>query len=144
LSLPFNPYSSVAPIDTLIFYVGPGRDGDGALFVWDDGSSGAAPFSTEMVPDVENMQVLYGVAPTTANQVTVYETADTVAAAGQFNQVISVKVALLLASPPLAGAIPVPTTAPTFNLLGATITAPKDNRLRKVFDVTIAARNATH
>jgi type IV pilus assembly protein PilW len=139
---------SVAPIDTLIYYISPGRDGDGALFVWDDGNSGTTPFSTELVPDVENMQVLYGIAPGTPNQVTAYETADAVAAAAlsnqEFNQVISVKVALLLASPPQTSAIAIPTAAPTFNLLGTTVTVPMDNRLRKVFDVTIDVRNASH
>jgi type IV pilus assembly protein PilW len=143
-----GPNSSVALIDTLIYYIGPGRDGDGALFLWDDGSSPTAPFSTELVPDVENMQVLYGVAPTNPTQVTAYETANTVAAAvlnnQEFNQVISVKVALLLASPPGAGAIPTPAVAPTFTLLNVAVTPPLDNRLRKVFDVTIAARNASH
>lgn len=133
--------SEVAPVDTLIYYIGPGRDGDGALYVWDDGSDPATPFSVELVPDVESMQVLYGIAPNTPNSATAYETADVVAGAKAFNQVVGVKVALLLASPPQVGAVPVPTAAPTFSLLGATITAPIDNRLRKVFDVTIAARN---
>lgn len=133
-------YAAVAPIDTLIYYIGQGNDNDGALFVWDDGTQ----TSTELVPDVEGMQVLYGVAPTQANQVTTYVTADRVVpTVANFNQVISVKVALLLASPPLVSAVAVPATAPTFSLLGTTITAPKDSRLRKVVDVTIAARNAT-
>jgi type IV pilus assembly protein PilW len=148
LTIGFASGTSVAPIDTLIYYVGPGRDGDGALFVWDDGSNGTTPFSTELVPDVENMQVLYGTAPSAANQVTAYQTADAVAAAAgsnqEFNQVISVKVALLLASPPLTGAMAIPTAQPTFHLLGTTVTAPIDNRLRKVFDVTIDVRNASH
>ena len=53
----------------------------------------------ELVPDIENMQVLYGVAPTTPNQVTQYLTANNVV---DFNQVVSVKVALLVAGPPAA------------------------------------------
>ena len=133
----FDPNVSVTPVDTAIYYIGPGRDRDGALYVWHDYPSPGV--STELVPDVESMQVLYGVAPTTPNLVTQYVTADSVT---DFNRVISIKVALLMASPLGAPAILAPAAAPTFALLGTTIVAPIDTRLRKVFDVTIAARNA--
>ena len=131
----FDPNVSVTPVDTAIFYIGPGRDRDGALFVWHDDTG----LSTELVPDVENMQVLYGVAPNTPNLATAYVTADQVT---DFNRVISVKVALLMASPPGVPAVLTPAAAPTFPLLGTTVTAPADTRLRKVFDMAITARNA--
>lgn len=131
----FDPSVSVTPVDTAIYYIGKGRDNDGALYVWHDDTGVAI----ELVPDVENMQVLYGIAPVTPNLATAYVTADQVP---DFNRVISLKVALLVASPPGAAAVRVPTVAPVYALLGTTVTAPIDARLRKVFDVTIAARNA--
>lgn len=136
-SLPINmdPYVAVTPVDTVIYYIGKGRDNDGALYAWHDDTG----VSIELVPDVENMQILYGIAPATPNLATAYVTADQVP---DFNRVISVKVALLLVSPPGAAAVQIPAAAPTFALLGTTVTAPRDARLRKVFDIAITARNA--
>ena len=51
--------------DTIVFYIGIGEDGDGALFRWETngGVLGDAPTvsTRKLVPDVENMQILYGV-----------------------------------------------------------------------------------
>jgi len=120
-----------------IYFIGPGRDTDSSLWTYDEGT---AQFQ-ELVPDVENMQVLYGVAPTTPNQVTQYVTANAVA---DFNQVVSVKVALLVASPPGQPAVTLPTAADVqpFSLLETTVTPPLDTRLRKALTTTIAVRNA--
>jgi len=136
-----NPVQ-VAPVVTQIYYIGRGRDTDGALYLWQDDAPGG---SVELVPDVESMQVLYGVVPPPANPnvepgvATAYVTADQVP---DFNRVVSIKVALLVSSPPGTIAVRAPTAAPTYALLGTTVTAPIDARFRKVFDVTIAARNA--
>jgi hypothetical protein len=54
---------------------------------------------------------------------------------------MSVRIAVLAASPP--GATTKPSAAPTFNLLGTTVTAPIDTRLRRVFDITITLRDST-
>jgi type IV pilus assembly protein PilW len=128
---------SITPVDMTVYFIGPGRDTDSALWSYDENTG---QFQ-ELVPDVENMQVLYGVAPTTPNQVTQYVTADNVA---DFNQVVSVKVALLVASPPGQAAVTLPTaaTVQTFSLLETTVTPPLDTRLRKVMTTTIAVRNA--
>jgi hypothetical protein len=86
------------------------------------------------------MQVLYGIATSgQPNQVTSYVTA---AEVPDFNQVVSVQVALLVASPPGVRAVAQPTVAPTYNLLNTTVTAPIDARLRRVFVTTIAVENA--
>ena len=66
-----------------------------------------------------------------------YVTADQVP---DFNQVMSVKVAVLAASNPEA--LKPPAVAPTYQLLGTTVTAPADSRARQVFEVTVAVRNA--
>ncbi len=148
-SIDFTIGSHVAVADTVAFYIGVGADGDGALFEYDsNGGVLGSGFSTnqELVPDVENMQILYGVetaATQTTQTVAQYVTADDVATdsfTGDFNGVISVKIALLVASPP--GAVPLATAASPPQLAGTnwTLAAP-DNRMRKVYDQTIFLRN---
>jgi type IV pilus assembly protein PilW len=136
LPLSFQVGSQVTAVDTTVYYIGTGADGDGALFSYD--LNGTTTFTAnELVPDIEAMQVLYGLDTTGAQAVTNYVTADLVP---DFNSVMSVKVAVLAASPP--GATQAPSVAPTYNLLGTTVTAPIDTRARKVFETTIAVRNA--
>jgi type IV pilus assembly protein PilW len=89
-----------------------------------------------LVPDIEAMQVLYGLDTNSTQTVSEYVTADQVP---DFNTVMSVKVAVLAASAPGSGKTAV---ANTFNLLGTTVTAPLDTRVRHVFEQTIAVRNA--
>jgi type IV pilus assembly protein PilW len=127
--------ASITPVDMAIYYIGVGRDTDASLFVYRE----SAGTFQELVPDVENMQVLYGIASTIPNEVTQYVTADAVP---DFNQVVSVKVALLVASAPGTRVVATPTAAPTYSLLGTTISAPIDTRLRKIFDTTITVRSA--
>jgi type IV pilus assembly protein PilW len=131
----YGPPAAITPVDMAIYYIGVGRDNDSALFVYHESTG----LFQELVPDVENMQVLFGVAPTTPNQVTEYVQAQRVV---DFNQVVSVKVALLVASPVGAAAVPIPAAAPTYNLLGVVVTVPADTRLRKVFESTITVRSA--
>jgi type IV pilus assembly protein PilW len=143
----FNPLSFqlgslVATVDTVVYYIGQGADGDGALFSYDFYGNDTRTFTgkfvaNELVPDIEAMQVLYGVDTSGTKTISEYVTADQVA---DFNTVMSVKVAVLAASAP--GAVRLPTSAPTYSLLGTTVTAPIDSRARQVFDVTIAVRNA--
>jgi type IV pilus assembly protein PilW len=131
--------SPITPVDMYIYFIGPGRDGDSSLWVYDELNGPPPNGFQELVPDIENMQVLYGIAPATPNQVTQYVTADNVV---DFNQVVSVKVALLVASAAAAASVQLPTVAQNFSLLYTTVTPPLDTRLRKVFDTTIAVRNA--
>jgi type IV pilus assembly protein PilW len=135
--LSFPPGSLVTPVDTLVYYIGKGADGDGALFVLSSNALGAWT-PTELVPDIEAMQVLYGVDTNNTQTVSNYVTANQVV---DFNTVMSVKVALLAASAPGAGRVP---TAVTYNLLGTTVTPPADTRSRQVFEATIAVRNSLH
>jgi type IV pilus assembly protein PilW len=89
------------------------------------------------VPDIEAMQILYGVDTNLSQTVSQYVTADQVA---DFTSVMSVQIALLAAGP--IGSATKPPAAKTYNLLGATVTAPIDTRFRQVFNITIAARNS--
>jgi len=156
----FTAGSQVAVADTIVFFIGVGADGDGALYSYELAGNNAFSLANtpavEVVPDVENLQILYGVDTTGTYSVSEYVTADQVtnAVAGNpncvqiagtgpvaFNCVISVKVAVLAASPP--GAVPLPAAPQVFNLLGTQITAPLDTRARQSFDMTISLRNTT-
>jgi hypothetical protein len=55
--------------------------------------------------------------------------------------VVSIQVALLVASPP--GSKPV-TPPPAFNMIGTPVTVPADNRSRQVFYATMNLRNAVN
>jgi type IV pilus assembly protein PilW len=140
----FSAGSQVAPVDAAIYYIGQGEDGDGALFRNDLNSGANAPSfqATELVPDIEAMQILYGI-DSTGTQQTVddYVTADEVpiVSPNGWNGVISVKIALLAASQ--LNAVQKPTVANTYTLLGTTVTAPLDTRARQVFEMTIGLRN---
>jgi type IV pilus assembly protein PilW len=135
--LSFAAGSEVTPIDTLAYFIGVGSDGDGALFVYSSNATGAFT-ANELVPDIEALQILYGVDTTLTQTVSKYVTADQVT---DFNTVMSVKIALLAASPPGAGK---PAAVVTYNLLGTTVTPPADSRSRQVFEETIAVRNSLH
>ncbi|HEX3951693.1 MAG TPA: PilW family protein [Steroidobacteraceae bacterium] len=135
--LSFAAGSMVTPVDTLAYYIGVGADGDGALFVLSSNASGFWQ-PTELVPDIEALQILYGVDTTNTQTVSNYVTADQVV---DFNTVMSVKIALLAASAPGAGRA---AAAVTYNLLGTTVTPPADSRSRQVFEATIAVRNSLH
>ena len=137
--LSFAPGSQVTPVDTVVYYIGVGADGDGALFALDLNAGlnpGGGLIASELVPDIEAMQILYGLDTTKTQQVTEYVTANLVP---DFNTVMSVKVALLAASAPGSAH---PTGGKTYNLLGTLVTAPNDTRARQVFEETIAVRNA--
>ena len=139
LPVGFSAGALVYPLTTTVFYIGLGADGDSALRRLDllNGQVGPNIFTdSEVVEDVENMQILYGLDTSSG---TSYVTADQVP---DFTEVVSVEIAVLVASP--TGSVAAPATAPTFNLLGTTVTAPKDTRLRRVFVKTIGIRNDLH
>ena len=127
----------VTPLTTTVYYIGVGSDGDGALWRLEQVGGPAFAAPEELVPDVENMQVLYGIDTAGTQTASAYVTADQVGTAN----VVSIRVALLVASPPgsrpLAG-------LPPFNLLGTQVTAPANNRLRRVFYATFNLRNAVN
>ena len=132
----FSPGAQVTPVDTMVYYIGKGADGDGALFVYDLNATGVFT-ANELVPDIEAMQILYGLDTNNTQMVSEYVTADQVP---DFNTVMSVKVALLAASAP--GSAHPSGPANTYNLLGTVVTAPIDSRERQVFEETIAVRNS--
>lgn len=126
----------VRPITT-VFYIGQGLDRQPALYqaVSDPGQTSGFAYN-ELVPGVENMQVLYGLDTTGTRTPSQYVTADNVT---NWNQVVSVRVALLVRSN--LGAVTLAPAAITYNLLGTVVTAPRDTRLRRVFTADIYIRN---
>lgn len=138
----FDLGSEVTLLQTTAYYIGVGADGDGALFSADlsagnSFTSAVTPISpNELVPDIEAMQILYGLDTVGTRTVSQWVTADLVP---DFTAVMSVHIAVLAAGP--LGSVPLPTVAKTYTLLGTQVTAPIDTRNRQVFDVTIAARN---
>ena len=137
LPVSFAAGALVAPLTTTVYYIGVGSDGDAALWRLEQVGGPAFAAPEELVPDVENMQVLYGIDTAGTQTASAYVTADQVGTAN----VVSIRVALLVASPPgsrpLAG-------LPPFNLLGTQVTAPANNRLRRVFYATFNLRNAVN
>lgn len=138
--------AQVTTASVAAYYVGMGTDSSPALYeaVTDTAqTSGFRP--EEIASGVENMQVLYGMDSNGTQTPGQYLTADAVnalsSASGmnQWNNVVSVRVALLMRSP--IGAVPQPATAQHYELLGTTVYAPKDTRLRQVFTTTIGLRN---
>jgi type IV pilus assembly protein PilW len=130
----------VAPLTTTVYYIGVGSDGDSSLFRLEQVNGGPGfnpPGAEELVPDIENMQVLYGIDTAGTQTASAYVTADQV---GAIN-VVSIQVALLVASPPSSKQLP---PAAPYNLLGNAVTAPVDNRMRQVFYATINLRDAVN
>jgi type IV pilus assembly protein PilW len=137
--LTFAQGSQVTPLETTAYFIGVGADGDGALFSADV-TSGNTLTANELVPDIEAMQILYGLDTTGTQTVSEYVTADHVT---DFTSVMSVQIAVLAAGPPGSAQLPSASAAAnTYNLFGTTVTAPKDTRSRQVFEVTVAARNS--
>ena len=136
----FSAGAVVAPLTTTVYYIGVGSDGDSALFRLEqvNGGPGFNPLGPEeLVPDIENMQVLYGIDTAGTPTASAYVTADQV---GAIN-VVSIQVALLVASPPTTKQLP---PAAPYNLLGNAVTAPADSRMRQVFYATINLRDAVN
>lgn len=139
-TITFDAGSQVTLMQTTAYYIGVGADGDGALFSADLSASTnsftSATSPNELVPDIEAMQILYGVDLNQQQTPSRYVTADQVT---DFTTVMSVQIAVLAAGP--LGSATLPNPARTYTLLGTTVTAPADTRLRQVFTINIAVRN---
>jgi type IV pilus assembly protein PilW len=138
LPVPFASGAVVSPVTTVVYYIGVGMDGDFALKRLVPSGNGPTFTDQELVPDIENMQVLYGIDTTGTQTPSAYVTADQVP---DFSSVVSIKLAVLAASPPAQARSKKMTQGP-FTLLGTQIIAPQDTRVRRVFDTTITVRSA--
>jgi type IV pilus assembly protein PilW len=133
----FSAGAIVTPLTTTIYYIGIGSDGDSSLWRLEQVNGPGFGAPEELVPDVENMQVLYGIDTTGTQTAAAYVTGDQVGV----NNVVSIQVALLVASPPSNK----PPAAPgAYNMAGTQVTAPWDSRRRQVFYATINLRDAVN
>lgn len=145
----FGAGAQLLAYNSYVYYVGVGIDGGPSLFRVSLGSNtlnGAYGAPQELVPGVESMQILYGV-DTDADKIpNNFQTADTVDSGGNWANVVSVRIGLLIRSDD-SSTDQTPSTAPSYVLLdptaadGVTITTLKDRRLRRSFQETISIRN---
>jgi len=118
-------------IATNTFTIAPGANGATALFC----NNGANNW--EIVPDVENMKVLYGEDTDADLTVDRYVTFNNVT---NVNNVINVRVALLFRTANLTNVI---TDTKTYNLNGTVVGPFNDLRMRRILTSTINLRNRT-
>jgi type IV pilus assembly protein PilW len=146
LPVGFAAGAVVAPLTTTVYYIGVGSDGDSALFRLEQvNNAGAFNPPEELVPDVENMQVLYGIDPSGTQTASAYVSADQVGV----SNVVSIQVALLVATPsgngPVQALPPLNCAAgPGWCLLQNTVTVPGGTRMRQMFYATINLRDAVN
>jgi type IV pilus assembly protein PilW len=133
----FSAGAVVAPLTTIVYYIGVGLDGDSSLWRLEQVSGPNFGAPEELVPDIENMQVLYGIDPGGTQTAAAYVTADQVGT----NNVVSIQVALLVAGRP--GNKP-PAAPAAYNMVGTQVSAPWDYRRRQVFYATINLRDAVN
>jgi len=119
-------------VATTSFFI---RDNGGVRALWIQEDEDAAQV---LVEGVEAMQILYGVTTNTDTSANQYLTADQVNAAGWWNKVVSVRIALLVVSlEPTRRAV----SNDTYTLLNVAYPAFNDYRQRRVFTTTITLRN---
>ncbi|MBF0340784.1 MAG: PilW family protein [Magnetococcales bacterium] len=140
----YGPGTTLARIRTVAFYIGTGASGEPALF-WNKLNQGSTPASEELVDGVENLQILYGRDTDADNVANQYLTASAVEAANAWDNIVSVRIGLLLRtadnvrsqldtnSYTIAGTL--------INVSGTTVTHPADYRLRRVATTTLQLRN---
>jgi type IV pilus assembly protein PilW len=142
--------ASLYTMQTLIYYIGRGADNGPALYMVQltgnaSNQVNAITLATpqELVPSVENMQILYGVDTDGDGIANQYVAASDIGNWSAVN-IVSVRIALLIRSN--NNVVPA-TTLAAIDVNGVGITPPPDpgtgttRRLHKVFVETIALRN---
>jgi len=132
-------FMQIVPLQQTAYFVGQGANGQSTLKrAILTGNSWAV---SDLVPGVENMQVLYGV---TNSAVSTHDVQQYVpaSAVGDWTTVHSVRIGFLIAGQPGSG---VKGTAPNYTatVLNTTVTIPSDTRLRHVFEMTVNVRNGS-
>ncbi len=130
-------YSTDAKVyNTDVLFLSIGNDpvtGDSSLLRSMDGGT-----SEVYVGNVENMQIQYGIDQNSDGVAERYDTATVVTAGGLWDQVISIRVALLVSS---SQEVRDELDTNTYQVLDVTIDPVDDRRLRQVYTSTIVIRN---
>lgn len=137
--------STLSIAQTYVFFIGlSGIDNSSpALYEVTYNTSGTVTglvTPQELVPNIENMQILYGVDTSGDKIPDQFVSAAVVDSNNDWNSVVAVRIALISRSDDLSTDAK-PASAPSFNLNNVTVTTPIDRRIRKVFVQTIALRN---
>ncbi|MBS3952932.1 MAG: PilW family protein [Methylomicrobium sp.] len=138
LSKVYNNEAQIYQVSTFTYSIQNGANGEPAL--WLSTALGSSTTNTELVENIENMQILYGEDANSDGAPDYYVPAGT--AGLNMTQVVSVRVSILastengLSSTPLAYTYNGGTT--TFKWTAPT---QSDRRIRRVFTSTIAIRN---
>jgi type IV pilus assembly protein PilW len=119
------------------YYLANGVNGRTSLFCDNTGTIGPVTAAVELVPNVENMQVLFGEDITVPSDFAA-DRYVTKASVTNMNNVVSVRIALLLTTNDF---IATAVDSNTYTLLDATYDPVDDRRVRRVYTTTIALRN---
>jgi len=133
LSKAYGPDAMVMSMVKVAYYIGTNAAGIPSLFR--KRMVGSNMQTEELVEGVENMQLLYGEdldADGIANR---YIKANNV---GNFTNVVSVRLALLMQTP---NEVNTQADTKTYPLLDTVIDPPNDRRLRRIFSTTVKLRN---
>lgn len=134
---PYDNNARVYEYVSSAFFVGLGANAEPSLFMRRlDAGDPFGGVAIELVSGVENMQVLYGVAPTAGSR-----TAERYVPANEVNnwdQVVSFRVSMLMRS---ANGVEVERQARSFNMLGLQLTTENDSRARMLGSLTVGVRN---
>lgn len=136
----FRPGSSLLQMYANGYYIAPSATANNGNALWACsifGQTGGTAPCTELINGVENMQITYGVDTDGDQSADRYVDASAVA---DWGQVMSVRVSLLMATPPSAGLLS--STAQTYTYNGTSSTAT-DRRVRHVYSSTVNVRNRT-
>lgn len=131
LSRAYNSDASIYPIVKISYQLATGDNGNSALF---RKVNNAAGNGTELISDVEDMQILYGLADVNGNLLGY--TPSSAIAPSDLSNVISVRVSLLLSS-----AQEILSTNSKYSYNGAVDVVAGDKKMRKVFTATYTLRN---
>jgi type IV pilus assembly protein PilW len=116
------------------------QDGVAGPALWRIVSSQNNGNPEEMIPGVEKMEIQYGVDTNADTVVDQYSDADAVEAAGNWSNVISARVAILVRSPEANSP---ELDKRTYRLLSKDVGPFNDRYQRSLFTTTVALRNRT-
>ncbi len=133
LSKAYDTDALVVRVGTTTFYIRRNADELPSLY-WIEGAGAAQ----ELIEGVDAMEILYGVTTNTDTSANWYKTAAAVDAAGEWADVVSVRIALLIATTtPVTQSL----DSDLYSLLGTAHGPYNDYRVRRVFTTNIALRN---
>lgn len=127
----YGPDSFIFKVQQFTYFIGTNPNGKRALY-----RTSLTEGTAELVEDVWDMQLSYGVDTNSDNAADTYSTATEVTAAANWPRVMSARISLLLVSPEDG----IVSNAQTYNFNGASVTAT-DRRMYQVFTSTIGIRN---